>query len=276
MRGFWPDEKLESGAWSSWIYRPIYQYFKKKERKFFKRANKIVSLTLSGRDSIVEEHSISSSKIGVIPTCVNFDIFPEYHISIRKEIRKSLNIPVDSKVLIYSGSLGGNYNIEIPFKIFHIFQELYPNSHFVILSRSNPENVQTYLRDHNIDPQSISILSVPFPKVHKYLMAGDVGLIFYGNGFSNIGRSPTKLGEYWASGIPCISITGVGDVERIISKYPNSGVVLSSVEKEVLTKELNTIPFQSSKEELRSFAQDYYSLDKGVSFYKNIYEELLQ
>ena len=35
MRGWWVDEKLESGNWNSIVYKPIYNYFKNKESDFF-------------------------------------------------------------------------------------------------------------------------------------------------------------------------------------------------------------------------------------------------
>ena len=33
MRGWWPDEKKESGLWGNPIFKPIYRYFKEKERQ---------------------------------------------------------------------------------------------------------------------------------------------------------------------------------------------------------------------------------------------------
>ena len=38
MRGWWPDEKLESGLWDKAIFKPVYNYFKRKEREFFQES----------------------------------------------------------------------------------------------------------------------------------------------------------------------------------------------------------------------------------------------
>ena len=35
MRGWWADEKLESGNWDSLIFKYVYKYFLKRKKRFF-------------------------------------------------------------------------------------------------------------------------------------------------------------------------------------------------------------------------------------------------
>ena len=104
--------------------------------------------------------------------------------------------------------------------------------------------------------------------------ASDIGLIIYKREFSTLGRSPTKLGEYWASGIPALSLKGIGDLELIISKYPYGGKLINNLTETELIKAFNGLIKNSSKESLRSAAKDFYHINKGVEFYSNIYNEL--
>ena len=45
MRGWWADEKKDSGAWNSIIYQPIYSYFKNLEKELFKYCHHSISFT---------------------------------------------------------------------------------------------------------------------------------------------------------------------------------------------------------------------------------------
>ena len=119
----------------------------------------------------------------------------------------------------------------------------------------------------------VAIHNVPFGRVTDYLRAGDVGFIYYKITFSTIGRSPTKLGEYWASGLPVISFKNIGDLDIILDTYPGSGVLLPEDQTEwvVSLKQLK----DTDKEVLRSYARSYFHIDKGVQFYQEIYEAIV-
>ena len=275
MRGFWPDEKRDSGAWKAPWFKPVYRYFKRMEIRLFAQAKGIVSLTQAGKSEIVQQGWSSEEQIGGIPTCVDFDVFPAFSPAIREEVRTALGIPPDAKVLLYSGSLGGNYDLRIPFTIFEQFRKAFPDGHFLILSRSDPGIVADYLREKALPEAFIHIATVPFPEVHRYLMAGDAGLIFYGKGYSNIGRSPTKLGEYWACGLPVLSLSGIGDVDHLLRQYPENGSLIQDLDPAHLKRVWNTFPFGAPKAQMRKDAMAYYALEKGVAFYQQTYQKLI-
>lgn len=277
MRGWWPDEKKESGVWASPIYKPVYNYFKKLEVSFFKQSDITVSLTHVGKEEIVKNNWKKAEKVGVIPTCVDFDIFKAHNEDISNTIKAELNIPQKSKVLLYSGSLGGNYDINDFLSTFEAFQEVYPDSYFLILSKTDPNLVQPYLEKTNINQEKVIIRAVPFTEVHRYLMVADVGIILYKLSFSVIGRSPTKMGEYWACGLPAIGLKGIGDLDYIAQKYTKSIFLAESMSKKDLVNtftKLNLDTESFDKFSLRENSKDYFSIEKGKEFYKNIYLDL--
>jgi glycosyltransferase involved in cell wall biosynthesis len=274
MRGWWPDEKLESGNWNSLIFKPIYKYFKNLELKLFKHSDKTISLTYVGKQEILKNIWATEDKIGVIPTCVDFDNFPEYNPETRKLIRKTLSIKNESKVLVYSGSIGGNYDFEDFAVVFQTFLKISLDNQIIILSKTPLDYLNLKINEFKIDKRRLRIISAQFIDVHKYLHASDIGLIIYKREFSTLGRSPTKLGEYWASGIPALSLKGIGDLELIISKYPYGGKLINNLTETELIKAFNVLIKNSSKESLRSAAKDFYHINKGVEFYSNIYNEL--
>tara|TARA_B100000963_G_scaffold360636_1_gene392291 strand:- start:1152 stop:2369 length:1218 start_codon:yes stop_codon:yes gene_type:complete len=276
MRGWWPDEKLESGNWDNFIFKSVYYYFKRKEKELFNKSSKTISLTEIGRKQILKNKWSNEDKIGVIPTCVDFNNFPKFDLNTKINTRANLKISLKSQVLIYSGSLGGNYDFKDFAIVFKTFLKRNLDNQIIILSKTSINYLKIKLKEFKIDENRLRIISSPFKDVYKYLQASDIGLIIYKREFSTIGRSPTKLGEYWASGIPALSLKGIGDLESIISKYPHGGQLVNKLNEKELDKSFDALSKNNSKEKLRASAKEYYHIDKGVKFYSNIYNELLK
>ncbi len=267
MRGWWVDEKKESGLWEGKIYKYIYAFYKKKEKDFFVYSDYAVSLTYAGKDEIIKRGLKAENKIGVIPTCVDFAIFKAFSSEVRTTTRNELSIPQDARVMVYSGALGGNYSSLELRDLFGKYKLLYPDAWLLVLSKESTQSEKQLFEGMG----NVIFKSVPFKSVCNYLIASDIGVIFYKLSFSVIGRSPTKLGEYWACGVPVISKSGIGDLDLIFSEFPEGGRLLaqnSTVESSVFNQSIFREP---NKDKLRTYAEDYFSLKKGCAFYENSY-----
>ncbi len=270
MRGFWADEKLESGNWAGVLFRPIYNYFKKKEQQFFDDANYIVSLTEVGKKEINTKHNIANKKIKTIPTCVNQDLFDISDKQKQQEIKQSLNILPEEKVMVYSGSLGGNYNITILIEAFTAFLTVYPNAKLLILSKTKEDDLPV------ITPaikERIILKSLPYHQVGAYLSIADLGFVFYKKGYSTIGRYPTKLGEYWSCGVPSLVYHKIGDTQALIDQHPKFG--LYYFDQKELAYKLPAFDLAINKTAIRAVAKESFSLEKGINFYFSLYEQLV-
>ena len=268
MRGWWPDEKKESGLWGNPIFKPIYRYFKEKERQYFAQSDFTVSLTYAGQKEIVERFHKEKSKVGVIPTCVDFDVFKPFSQETRDKVRLDFNIPSNAFVVIYSGSIGANYP---PKDILKLYQSITAASekHLIILSREDHSLILNAAAELGVT-EKIHFASATYNNVHQYLHAADLGIILYKLAFSTIGRSPTKLGEYWACGIPAVSIKGIGDLDFIQEKF--KGVGLQLVDP---TFESSSDSVYCDKEILRKNSIEYFDIKNGVSFYTGVYKAIL-
>ena len=277
MRGWWADEKLEGGYWKNPVFRPIYKFFKRKEKEFFQSSDFTVSLTNAGKEEIIKKDFKKPNEVVVIPTCVNFNVFKEAEDKIKIDIREKLNIDKNACVLIYSGSLGGNYKTDVVVMIFKKLLELNENATLLILTHSDPKIAWHEVEKYKISKDKVKIHSAIYKEVSDYLIASDIGIVFYREAYSVIGRSPTKLGEYWASGLPVISSEKIGDVGYLMKTYPEGGVVLSDADSVVEYEQvLNSILNNSwDKERIRKAAEAYFSLERGVELYYNkIYSRL--
>ena len=275
MRGWWPDEKKESGLWSGKIYNLSYQYFKKKEIQLFQKSDKIISLTYSGKKEIIKNNWTIPSKIGVIPTCVDFENFPKFNEKTRLRVRKELSINNNSNVLVHSGSLGGNYDLKEFSLIFKSFLKFNNNNLILIVTKTPKGFILNKLKCFKLDVSRVIIVESDFSQVYQYLQASDVGLILYKRAFSTIGRSPTKLGEYWASGIPAISLKNIGDLDFIYEKYPFGIELLEDLNDNCFENISESLFSKRNINNLRNAAKEFYHIEKGISFYANIYNELI-
>lgn len=265
MRGWWPDEKKDSGSWEKGLYKFVFYYFKKVERFFFRYADYIISLTEAGKSKILLLGVANEKKIGVTSTCVDFDSFPEFSIEIRSETRKGLDIPLAAHVMVYSGALGGNYPVEILLPIVESYLSFSGDNYFIIASHEDSQlagfkSLKEFSR--------IRLVSSTYKEIHKVLMASDLGFIFYKPGISNIGRCPTKLGEYWASGL---YVYYKGDDIGDLASFAGRDFPLQQyVENTVSSKQMPVW----SKSQLRDSAKELFNIDNGVKFYNFVYSIL--
>ena len=276
MRGWWADEKKESGSWGSKIYTPIYLYFKNLETKLFKHSNHAISLTKSGYEEIVRKRLKPKNDISIIPTCVDFDIFKPFDINIRRSVRAELNIEIDDTVIVYSGSLGGNYDMDIIINLYKTSQKLNISTKILLLSRTDSNYITSEINKSAVSINDVRIKSCNYSDVHRYLIAGDIGVINYKKSYSTIGRSPTKMGEYWACGLPVVCEKNTGDVDYFINKYDNSGYLIDKNQIETYKIALNkALSNNITKTQLREYAIDCFDLLKGVAVYKKVYDKVL-
>lgn len=277
MRGWWTDEKFDSGNWNELLFKPVYHYLKKQERKLISDSDTTITLTYASQQEIIKLGLKNAEDIGVIPTCVDFEVFAPYKEATRQELRDKLTLPKDAKVLVHSGSIGGSYSMEDLLLVFKAFQQVFPGAYFLLLSKSSDEMelAMEKIKQSDVDPSLIRIASVDFKQVHAYLMAADYGVILYTISYSVIGRSPTKLGEYWSSGLPVLSLKGIGDLDFIMEKYPEGGNLIQSIEMPQLVEGFRKLAAKGDKMILREAAIDYFSIEKGIDFYEEVYRNLL-
>jgi glycosyltransferase involved in cell wall biosynthesis len=277
MRGWFADERKESGFWSGFPYNLIYNYFKNLEKTYFRECDYANSLTFAGQQEIERAGLKSANLVSVIPTCVDLDLFKEFDPNIREAVRKELEIPMDARVLVYSGTIEGKYREESIMKVYEAMLLIDPNAYFLLLTTTPQDYVLQRVKDYGMSNDRTRVTYSKFKDVHRYLMACDLGMIMYDNDFSVIGRSPTKLGEYWACGVPAISHGDYGDLRYLMDRYPEGGALFEDFTVEAYRKALQQVIDQDAgKETLRGYAEDYFDVKKGAQAYKEVLDKLVK
>ncbi|HEY8933796.1 MAG TPA: glycosyltransferase [Cyclobacteriaceae bacterium] len=258
MRGFWADERVEGGLWnlSNIIYKSIFNFFKKKERQFLKNADATITLTYSAKDQIFDWGF--SSHIYVIPCCVDLDHFNPAKIDPIEKInlKQELGIAQDDFVLLYLGSLGTWYLVDEMKDFFYELRKT-TKTKFLLVT---PDEFSS-------DDADVIVRKVSRKQVPLFISIANASIMLIKNSFSKKASSATKMAEVMAMNIPVLSNPGWGDVDTILKEggghlIADAGSTLKSIEASTCNS--------------REYCLEYFSLEKGIKTYKEVYEELVK
>ncbi len=270
MRGFWADERIEGGLWRK--ESRIYSIAKNFEHRFFRDADRVVSLTYKGREVIEGFDYLKERKnfIDVIPTCADLVRFhPE------KQERKF----GDRFIVGYSGSVGLWYDFPTTLRAFQAFKNnpKYNRPLLLVLNKGEHEKIQTHLKDFGFEKEDYILLSSPSDEMPYWLNQMDVNVYFIRASFSKQASAPTKLAEILGCGKSVITNDFVGDSGKIIREN-RVGVVTNSFEEQEVVKAVEEWFTLSQDAQLAErcveTSKKYFSLDAGVKEYSRIYNSL--
>ncbi len=280
MRGFWADERIDGKIWElkNPLYRSIYNFFKKKEKQFFRESDHIISLTHNGKEEILGNicPDLSEQKITVIPCCVDLELFNPKKIKPeeQQQLKNKLGINENEFIIGYVGSIGTWYMLPEMLQQFKAIKKTTENARFLFVTGENKETIYAEAIKKGIQSSDLIITSCLHKEVPLHVSLFNAGIFFIRPTFSKKASSPTKQGEIMAMGIPLICNAGVGDTDRIVRNY-SAGIVID---------ELNNMPEEIIELMKHSFdpaktmqgASEFYGLNEGVKRYLSVYHHLTQ
>lgn len=281
MRAFYADERVDGGLWpqTSFIFRTVFNYFKKKEKEFLSEADCTISLTYKGKDEIHSWQDIPNQPIPieVIPCCADLDHFKRDNIDNEKKqrLRQELELSGSELVLTYLGSIGTWYMLDEMLDFFKTLHQKRPESRFLFITLDKPELVLSKALEKGIPKELFIIKPASREDVPTFLSLADIAFFFIKPLFSKTGSSPTKHGEMLGMGIPVICNGNVGDMSKIVPGS-GTGIVVEEFNESAYTEAINQIDelLKTSPETCRNLATDFYSLKTGVQRYQSVYNQL--
>jgi len=265
MRALWleeliADERISRGS----VFHNLLNFI---EKICLKRAAAVVVLTNASENFLKENYAkyILINKIIIIPTCVDLDRF---------KLKTDKN---KEKIIGCLGSiLNGWFNIDLLASFFATaalrdndlqFQITTKDDHKLILNKFEKfPALYGRLRINTVSPEEV-------PEILKKQICS---VMFYAGGqLSEIGRSPTRMAEILAVGLPVVTYAGVGDVDSII-KDNNVGVILKGCDAKQIENALDQLEKLLNDPNLdlrcRKVAEEFFSLRSGIKKYLMIYE----
>ena len=275
MRGFYADERVDGKIWylDNLIYKKIYNYFKSKEKEFLQYSDYTISLTETGKKEIVSWNLPNQSKIKVIPCCTDETLFQKKNI---QNVRSELGFNKDDFIISYVGSIGTWYMLDEMLDFFKCLQIKNPKAKFLFITKDNPHLILEKAKSKEIDLGAIKIQPSSREMMPSYIGVSNFSIFFILPVFSKKASSPTKMGEIMNLGIPIICNSGVGDVDEIMGKsMPELLIKEFSNNEYDRVIDLITNNYKPNQKTIIETSHNYYSLEKGVEKYKEVYLEIL-
>jgi len=279
MRGFYADERVDGKIWNlqNPIYKAIYHYFKKREKKFLENADYTVTLTYAAREIIHGWKNIAGQPvpIEVIPCCADLDLFRPGSVdgTMADEILSRNNLKGNEFILTYIGSLGTWYMPEEMMRFFKRLLLRKPKAVFFIVTHDNPGIIFELAEKIGIPKANIRTAEAKRSDVPAYISISSASIFFIKPVFSKKASSPTKQGEIMGMGIPIVCNSGIGDTDTVIHNY-HAGWVVKDFRDAEFDRVIGEMDSTMNRNEIIRGACEFYSLEEGVKKYRSLYQRL--
>ena len=185
MRGFWVDERVDGGLWSS--NGRLYRFAKWAERRCLLGADYVVSLTRAGVREMQGFDYLQARMppTEVIPTCADLERFR----------------PVDGQrsehfTLGYVGSAGTWYLFDAAVACFRELRRLQPGARWLLLNRGEHDYIRERLLAGGVPLEAVELRDADHSEVPAQMARMHAGIFFIKPVFSKQASAPTKLGEF--------------------------------------------------------------------------------
>lgn len=279
IRGFFPEEYTDAGIWpqDGLVFRSV----KRLERWLMKESDGFVVLTENARNILFPESrgsgfDCNGRPVEVIPCCVDFNRrFSEHGETLRNETRRDLGVS-DRYVVAHVGALTGLYLDEEIANFLGVAKASNPKTFALLLTQTDPKRIRALLESQGYTDKDMFIAKVHPADVQKYLEASDVALSFVKAGYATASRSPTKIPEYLACGLPIIANPGVGDVDEVIEAN-RVGAVTKDLSAASFLDALREVgKLDNLDERCRETAKREFDLETvGGVRYRRLYDRLI-
>jgi glycosyltransferase involved in cell wall biosynthesis len=281
IREFYADSRVDGNMWNlkNPLYKIIYNYFKKKEAAAITENDGIVCLTYTAEKIIKEWPEYNKNiPLEVIPCSVDLNLFNPDIIDKNKKalLRNEWGITENDFIITYLGSIGGWYLTHEMLEFCKILGNRIPTAKFLFISPHRHDEIIAAAKAHQINTDKVVIKKASREEVPLLLSLSNFAVFFIKPCYSKQSSSPTKHGEIMAMGIPLITNSGVGDVEKIVEQY-HSGIIIQQFNEKEYTDAAEKIAasFIFDKANIRNGAKEFFSLTSAIEKYNRIYQNIL-
>ena len=264
MRALWPEELITAGRLKrgSWMHRAITWA----ERTCLRRAAGVVSLTHAAVDYLRREYpdELAGQRLVVIPTCADLERF------------RPGPVPATREIGCLGTMLSGWFRIDWLRSFLEVAARRDPDLQITLTSRDDPDRLRAALGPGLSG--RLAIAPAHPEEVPAVLQQQFASVMFFTDGLSKLGSSPTRMGEILGCGLPVVANEGVGDVARIIREH-RVGILAESAAPEDMETAWEALADLLKDPELalrcRKAAEEVFSLEAGTRRYQSLYAQIL-
>ncbi len=264
MRGFWIDERLESGRWSRG--HPAVGPARRLERRLLDEAHGIIHLSEAARGLVGRLAPVRTRHQVVVPTCVDMDAF----VPALDSAATRASLGLDGRpLLLHAGTLSGWYLGADTLAAGARFEAL--GGQFVVLTRELDE-VTRLVEGGAVPPTA---RTVDPDEVPLWMGVADVGLSLVRPTFAKTASMPTRVGEYLSSGMAVAATAGVGDLDTHFSHTEVARAFPAPLEPSEVGEWAHQVASHPGRiDAARGLAASRYDIVEGVERIQALYREL--
>ncbi|BCX13127.1 MAG: hypothetical protein KatS3mg067_2065 [Thermosynechococcus sp.] len=268
MRALWPEELITAGRLrrGSFLHRAIVWA----EHACLRRAGAVVSLTHAAVEYLHHTYpeAMARQRVAVIPTCADLARFVP------------AGRPPERRVIGCLGTvLSGWFRLDWLANFVAVAAARDPEVVFQITTRDDAMQVRAALDPDGQLGDRLQIAPALPEQVPQVLQGQMASVMFFTDGLSKLGSSPTRMGEILGCGLPVVANEGAGDMASIIREH-RVGVLAGGPEPAAMAAawdELQTLlrdPQLAAR--CRATAEKVFSLASGTAAYRCLYAELTE
>ena len=268
--GFYPNEQVDGGVWASGSRR--HRIARGLEGQLYARADGIIALSHRARATIKELAAVRRKRtpVIVVPSVVDLERFrcPKNEKGVRPGGLR----------LVYTGSVGLRYRLDRAAEFAAVALQELGYVSLRVLTRADRSVVEGILEASSLPRAFWTVDSVPHASMPEELSQHDAGLFFLTQGLSEQGCSPTKIGEYWACGLPVVTTPNVSDTDEIVLRERVGVVVKEHSEagySEAVRTLANLLEDSEVKARCRLAAETHYAIGPACERQMALYREVL-
>ena len=254
------DKKSLSYRFNLWLEKTINRW-----------PDRIIFSSGPAKEFFLKTFDVDSKKVSSFVEGTNTDDFhPDYDVL---DLRSSLQLPEDKKIVVYAGVLTKYQGIDILIESVPEILKKCPDTHFLIVGFPDVDYYRKLSEEYGVQDDITFTGKVPHEEIPRYLCLGDIGV--------SLKLSKTeangKLFGYMAVGLACV----VFDTSTNREILADTGLYAEYDNKDSFISELTSL--LGDDQRIRSLGQsarkrvlDNFSWDKTFSNFIPIYEELIK
>jgi glycosyltransferase involved in cell wall biosynthesis len=262
------DERVEFAGLSA--TGPTYRALRWTEARMVREATSI--LTRSDEAARVlrsrSGHRVPAERFHVVTNGRDQETFHPQDAAERLGVRSELGLDAGAPLIVYAGSIGPQYRLDLLGQFAAELRRLRPDVHLLILTGAVAAARSELIAK---SPELASMMTVRSAKPHevpRYLAAGDVGAAFRASTFSMRAVAPIKLAEYLLCGLPVVGTKDIGDTSYaqqegvFFDDGAGLGAAAEWVDRLILPRR------EEFRQRARSVGVSRFSLERSVQDYR--------
>lgn len=269
MRALWPEELIVAGRLKRGGV--LHRVMVWAERACLRDSAGVVSLTNGavGHLKGTYPRELADRRITVIPTCADLDRFTP----------PLSPVPPPAVHGCIGTVLSGWFRTEWLATWFKVSADRDAGARFEVLTRDDPDMVRQALDPSGMLAERLRIASKRPDEVAEAIRSHSLSTMFFTDGLSKLGSSPTRMAEVLGTGMPVIANDGVGDVAQIITEN-RVGVVVEENSEAAMNRAYDALQALIQEpglaERCVKTARDVFSLEQGTESYRALYADILK